>query len=117
MVDGNYSAIWEIVWNRADTVVWFDLPMPRLARRSAHAATDLTREELWNGNGSRSRICGPSTPEKSIIAWTATRHKVYRQRYVDAPEPAMGRLRFVPLGLAGEADGFLAACGPPDEGG
>ena len=26
VVDGNYSSVREIIWNKADTVVWFDLP-------------------------------------------------------------------------------------------
>ena len=38
VVDGNYSAVRDIVWNRADTVVWFDLPyvdvMARTIRRT-----------------------------------------------------------------------------------
>ena len=52
VVDGNYSAIREIVWDRADTVVWFDLPyatvLARTIRRTLRRT--LTREELWNGN-------------------------------------------------------------------
>ncbi len=26
VIDGNYSAVRHLVWSRADTVIWFDLP-------------------------------------------------------------------------------------------
>ena len=52
VVDGNYSTVRDIVWDRADTVVWFDLPyvtvMARTIRRTVRRT--VTREELWNGN-------------------------------------------------------------------
>jgi adenylate kinase family enzyme len=111
VVDGNYSAIWENVWNRADTVVWFDLPyatvLGRTIRRTLRRT--LTREELWNGNREPLSNLWSLNPEKSIIMWTATRYKVYRQRYVDASRsPKWAGLRFVRLRSQGEADGFLA---------
>ncbi len=109
--DGNYSAIREIVWNRADTVVWFDLPfsvaLARTIRRTVRRT--LTREELWNGNREPMSNLWSLNPEKSIIAWTATRHKQYRQRYAEAAlSPEWAGLRFVRLRSQREADGFLA---------
>ena len=53
VVDGNYSSVRDIVWERADTVVWFDLPyvavMARTIRRTVRRT--VGRQELWNGNG------------------------------------------------------------------
>ena len=72
----------------------------------------VTREELWNGNRDYwSNLCSCS-PEKSIIAWSATRHRVYRQRYVEAEQdPRWARLRFVRLRTQRDADAFLARVG------
>jgi adenylate kinase family enzyme len=55
VVDGSYSAVRDLVWRRADTVIWLDLSramlmrqlVPRTLRRMA------TGEELWNTNQSR----------------------------------------------------------------
>ncbi len=110
VVDGNYSAVREAVWNRADTVVWLDFRyatvLARAIRRTLRRT--LTREELWNGNKEPLSNLWSLNPEKSIIAWTATRHKVYRTRYADAAaSPQWARLRFVRLGSQREADGFL----------
>ena len=86
VVDGNYSMVRDIVWRRADTVVWFDLPyatvMARTIRRTVRRT--VTREELWNGNREPLSNLWSLKPEKSIIAWTATRHRVYRRRYAEA---------------------------------
>lgn len=57
IVDGNYTShgVAQLVWPRADTVVWMDPPrrtvMARVVRRSLRRA--ITRQELWNGNRER----------------------------------------------------------------
>ena len=111
VVDGNYSVVRDIVWQRADTVVWFDLPyavvMGRTIRRTLRRV--VTRQELWNGNREPWSNLFSWKPEKSIIAWSATRHKVYRQRYGDAEhDPRWAGLDFVRLRSQRQADAFLA---------
>ena len=50
--DQYHTALQDLLWQRADTVVWLDLPrrtvMQRVVRRSVVRA--VTRRELWNGN-------------------------------------------------------------------
>ena len=52
VVDGNYSIVQDLVWRRADTVVWLDPPrsqvMRRIIRRTLRRV--ISRAELWNGN-------------------------------------------------------------------
>jgi len=111
VVDGNYSVVHEVVWERADTVVWFDLPyaivLGRTIRRTIRRV--ITREELWNANKEPFSNLWSLNPEKSIIAWAATRHRVYHRRYAQAErDPRWGHLRFVRLRSQAEADAFLA---------
>jgi len=111
VVDGNYSAVQDIVWGRADTVVWFDLPlsvvMSRTVRRTVRRV--VTREELWNDNREPFSNLYSLNPERNIIVWSATRHRVYRRRYAEAAEdPRWAGLHFVRLRSQREADGFLA---------
>src|SRR3546814_8302663 len=49
VVDGNYSAVQDLVWAAADTIVWLDLPRPLIMRRVAGRTLRraITREELW----------------------------------------------------------------------
>lgn len=50
--DAYHAALGDLLWIRADTLVWLDLPrrtvMWRVIRRSARRAAH--KEELWNGN-------------------------------------------------------------------
>jgi len=114
VVDGNYSAIQDLVWSRADTVVWIDLPrslvMRRIIRRSV--ARVVTRQELWNGNRERWRNLLSFDPTRSVIAWAWTQHGKYHQRYGKAAaDPAWAHLRFVPLRSPQEVEDFLAGQG------
>ena len=110
VVDGNYSAVHEVVWRKADTVVWSDLPyvtvLGRTIRRTVRRT--VTRQELWNGNREPFSNLWSLNPEKSTIAWAVTRHKVYRQRYSAAGhDRRWDHLQFVRLRSQADADAFL----------
>lgn len=118
VVDGNYGAVRDLVWARADTVVWLDPPRRRVMRqvigRTLRRAA--TRQELWNGNREPVSNLLRFKPEKSIIAWAWTRHDVYRQRYLDAQaDPANASLTFVRLATAAEISQFLLSAASPGQ--
>jgi adenylate kinase family enzyme len=98
VVDGNYSAVRDLVWARADTVVWFDLPryevMRRLSWRTARRGA--LGVELWNGNRESLRNFFSRDPERSILAWAWATHRRNRERYrAAAVDPAWSHLEFV----------------------
>jgi adenylate kinase family enzyme len=112
VVDGNYKVVQDIVWDHADAVVWFDLPFARVMSRTVGRTVrrTFTREELWNGNKEPFSNLWSLNPERSIIMWAATRHRVYRRRYAEAErDPRWAHLRFVRLRSQAEVDAFLAA--------
>jgi adenylate kinase family enzyme len=100
VVDGNYSAVRDLIWGRADTVVWLDPPRSRVMRqilwRTIRRAA--LRRELWNGNRERFANLFTADPQESVVAWAWTRHHVYRERYQAASrDPANAHLTFVRL--------------------
>ena len=85
VIDGNYTShgVAQVVWPRADTVVWLDPPRTTVLRRvvSRTLRRMITREELWNGNREPwSNLIDPR-PENNIILWAWTRHRHTRLKY------------------------------------
>lgn len=80
-VDGNYSRTRDLIWARADMVVWLDYSLPRiywqLTRRTFRRV--FSREELWNGN--RERFWVQFTSRDSIFYWVWTTYKRRRREY------------------------------------
>jgi adenylate kinase family enzyme len=111
VVDGNYSSkVGDIVWARADTVVWLDLPkrtvMRRIIWRSFGRAARQT--ELWSGNRERWRNLLSLDKEESIIAWAWQTHAATQVKYAAAmADPANVELRFVRLKNPAEVRRFL----------
>jgi adenylate kinase family enzyme len=98
VVDGNYSVVRDLVWARADTVVWLDLPrhavMRQVVWRTLRRAA--LRAELWNDNRERWRNFFARDPDQSVIVWAWQRHSVYHARYLAAAtDPAWRHLTFV----------------------
>jgi len=109
VIDGNYSTVQDIVWRRADTVVWLDPPrrrvMRQLVRRTLRRLTN--GEPLWNGNREQWTNLLRADPEKSIIAWAWTQDRRYRERYLLAQsDPANAHLTFVRLRTPAEVAAF-----------
>lgn len=116
VVDGNYSAVRDLVWARADTVVWIDPPhvvvMGRVVRRTLRRV--VTREELWNGNREPWSNLLSVDPSRSIVAWSWTQRTKYRRRYgAAAADPAWAHLRFVTVRGRADHRRLLAEAGAP----
>jgi adenylate kinase family enzyme len=100
VVDGNYSVVKDLVWARADTVIWLDPPrwrvMGQLLWRSVGRAAFGTT--LWNGNREHWRNLFTVNPEHSVLAWAWHQHRVYRHRYTTATtDPGWAHLQFIRL--------------------
>ena len=115
VVDGNYGGIGarEIVWPRADTLVWLDTPLLvnlwRVTQRSMRRM--LTREELWNGN--RETFANFFLSRHSLFIWALRSHGRKRRELpllLTCPEYA--HLRVFRLRQPREARRWLATVAP-----
>jgi adenylate kinase family enzyme len=102
VADGNYRqvVIEGPVWERADTVVWLDLPrltmMRRLIARTVSRA--VRREVLWNGNREPLTNFVSLDPERSIFVWSWITYDALSLRYSTAmTDSAWRHLTFVRL--------------------
>jgi adenylate kinase family enzyme len=79
-VDGNYGKVRDIVWSRADSIVWLDYPRPvvmaRMVRRTLKRL--VTRQELWNGNRETWRN---TFGRDSIVLWAWQSYHRRRAEY------------------------------------
>jgi adenylate kinase family enzyme len=103
VIDGNYtSQVKDLVWARADTVVWLDLPrrtvMRRIIWRSFRRAA--ARTELWNGNRERWRNFFSLDKEESVIAWAWQTHAATGPSW-RRPWPIRGPATWSSFGLPG----------------
>lgn len=121
VIDGNYRIVVVDgpVWQRADTVVWLDLPrrtvMRQLVARTLRRM--VRREELWNGNREPLRNLWAWDPHTSILRWAWTQHTKYQDRYRSAmTSPALAHVTFVRLASHDEADSWLHTITPPSPG-
>jgi adenylate kinase family enzyme len=114
VVDGNYSAVRDIVWSRADTVIWVDPPRHRVMRQVIWRTLrrTVTRVELWNGNREPWQNLYRLDPHESIIAWAWTSHHKYRERFARAQaDPAFAHLTFIRLRTPVDSERLLRAVG------
>jgi adenylate kinase family enzyme len=119
VVDGNYSAVQDLVWQRADTVVWLDLPRHRIMRQLTARTLRrmLTRAELWNGNTEPLRNLFRLDPHESILRWAWTQHGKYVERYAAAEhDPANRHLCFIRVPSQAAAAGLVARVAGHDAG-
>lgn len=113
VIDGNYRRVVVDgpVWQRADMVVWLDLPR-RTVMRQVTARTVrrvIRREELWNGNREPLRNLWAWDPYKSIIRWAWTQHAKYQERYSSAmASPTLAHIDFVRLRSHNEVEAWLS---------
>jgi len=95
VVDGNYSNVRDLVWGRADTVLWLDYPFLgtflRLLWRTLRRL--ILREELWNGNRESLKMM---LSGDSILLWAITSHPRYRKEFPQLMgNPEYAHVRFL----------------------
>lgn len=116
VVDGNYSKVRDLVWRRADTVVWLDPPRPAVMRQLMGRTLSrmARRTELWNGNRESFVNLFKVNPQESILRWAWTQHDKYRDRYAAAGnDPANAHLTFVRLASRAQAADFARQAASP----
>jgi adenylate kinase family enzyme len=110
VIDGNYGRVRDLVWARADTVVWLDLPKRTVMRQVVWRTLRRValRRELWNGNRERWRNFLTWNPEQSVISWAWHKHAPDHARYAAAAaDPASAHLRFIRLASRRDVARFL----------
>jgi adenylate kinase family enzyme len=97
VVDGNYSIVRDIVWQKADTVVWLDYSWPVVISRILWRTLSrvVTQQQVCNGN----RETWQTTFSRdSIILWAL---KTYHQKRREYPQlftkPEYAHLKIVHL--------------------
>lgn len=109
VVCGNYfSKLGDLLWTRADTVLWLDIPLPlvlaRIVRRTVRRS--LRKVELWSGNVER--LSGLWS-KGSLLAWAVTSRKRIRRRYQRAPlDTRWAHIRFIRFRSLREVRRWLA---------
>ncbi len=81
VTDGNYSVVRDLVWERAQAVVWLDYPLAvilwRLWRRTWQRV--LSKETLWGSN--TERFWTQFLSRDSLFLWALRTFKRRRQTY------------------------------------
>ena len=86
VIDGNYAGrgARDLVWPRADTVVWLDPPLGVIFVRLFRRAVRRSRsgEELWPGTGNRETLRNQFLSRDSLFWWAL---KTSRRRRRELP--------------------------------
>jgi adenylate kinase family enzyme len=95
--DGNYSVVRDLVWTRADLIIWLDYSLPcvyaRLLRRTARRL--WTQEKICNGNVEHVRTNLFSRDSLFVYNWHAiSRHReIYAKLLSEQTSADVVRLR------------------------
>jgi adenylate kinase family enzyme len=111
-VDGNYAQVRDIVWARAQMIVWLDysfaVVFSRAVRRTIRRL--VRREVLWNGNREKWSML---FSKDSILLWVIQTHHLHPKRYpLLLEQPEFVHLNLVRLRSPREAKQWLKTIKP-----
>lgn len=110
VADGNYHQVRDLLWSRADTIVWLDLPRivveAQVIKRTF--LRWVRREVLWNGNREKGPLGWVLDPEHPV-RWSWSKHPEYRERYgARFSDPSHAHLNRVRLQSHADVERFIA---------
>jgi adenylate kinase family enzyme len=110
VVDGNYSMVRDIVWGKADTVVWLDYPlwviMKQLLWRTFWRS--VTQEAVCNGN--HETLQKALFTRDSILLWALKTYRKKRREYpILFKQPEYAHLEFVRLHSSKSTQDWLSS--------
>ncbi len=111
-IDGNYREVRDLVWGRADTLVWLNYPLPlifwRLTQRTFQRI--IEKEVLWNGN--RERLRDFFFSRDSLYLWALKSARKHAAEYPKVTrQPEYQHLNVVRLRSPREMERWLAGVG------
>lgn len=81
VVAGNYSEVRDLLWPRADTLVWLDLPLAQVLWRTTVRAS----RQAWTGeqicNGNRQMLTALIKPPNSLLGYTLRTYYPRRRQW------------------------------------
>ena len=121
MIDGNYGGrgARDLVWPRADTVIWLDPPLRVIFARLFERAVRRirSREELWPDTGNRETFRNQFFSRETLFWWAL---KTYRRRRRELPvilaRPENAHLTVHRFQRLGEAEAWLESVVPATAG-
>jgi adenylate kinase family enzyme len=109
VIDGNYSAVRDVIWRRATAIVWLDYSFARVFARALRrtARRLVTRERLYGGNRETIRT---SLFERDGIPWWVIRTHGMRRREFPAllRRPEYAQATVIRFDRPARAAAFLA---------
>jgi adenylate kinase family enzyme len=116
VVDGNYREVRDLVWDRAQLVVVFDLPrravMLRLFLRTLRRG--ITRTELWNGNRESLANMVSTDDERNVVLWSWRTLDHYRDEFQAEVRAGAPHARMVVLRCRADVDALIEELAPGD---
>ena len=108
VIDGNYGFLRDILWPRAQALVWLDYSLPfifwRLWWRTWKRV--LTKEVLWGTN--TERLAPQFFSNDSLFLWAIKTYRRHRQNYISLPNlPEYSHLKVYRLRSPRETERWL----------
>ena len=113
-MDGNYGKVRDLVWERADTVVWLDYSLPRVLYQLLHRTFRrvFTKEVLWNQN--REHFQAQFLSRDSLFFWAIKTYPKRKKLYPELfSQPEYSHLRIVRLKSPKEKQAWLTELATP----
>jgi adenylate kinase family enzyme len=107
VIEGGYSFVRDLIWPRADTLIWLDYPFGivfgRLFRRTVRRS--ITGETLWPGCR---ESFGKAFSSDSILLWCIKTHQRNHRKFTElVKRPEYAHLDVLRFRHPREADAFI----------